>query len=59
MVSAELIISNNGIGYLIDLLGENGEYAGMFAGVITVTVVGFAADRAYVAFTRRVMAWRT
>jgi len=59
MVSAELIISNNGIGYLIDLLGENGEYAGMFAGVITVTAVGFAADRAYVAFTRRVMAWRT
>jgi NitT/TauT family transport system permease protein len=58
MVSAELIISNNGIGYLIDLLGENGHYTGMFAGVITISVIGFAADRAYVALTRRALAWR-
>jgi NitT/TauT family transport system permease protein len=58
MVSAELIISNNGIGYLIDLLGENGEYAGMFAGVITISAIGFAADRVYVAVTRRILAWR-
>ncbi len=58
MVSAELIIGNNGIGYLIDLLGEGGDYAGMFAGVITISAVGFFADRSYVAMVRRILIWR-
>jgi NitT/TauT family transport system permease protein len=58
MVAAELVIANDGIGYLINLLGEAGQYAGMFAGVITISAVGFAADRACVAFTRWLLAWR-
>jgi NitT/TauT family transport system permease protein len=58
MVSGELIISNNGIGYLIDVLGEGGDYAGMFAAVVTISVVGFLADRLYVAITNRLLAWR-
>jgi NitT/TauT family transport system permease protein len=58
MVSAELIIANDGIGYLINLLGEAGDYAGMFAGVITISAIGFAADRACVALTRWLLAWR-
>ncbi len=58
MVSSELIIANNGIGYLIDLLGEGGDYAGMFAGVITISAVGFFADRGYVALMRRILIWR-
>jgi ABC-type nitrate/sulfonate/bicarbonate transport system permease component len=57
-VSGELIIANNGIGYLIDLLGEGGDYSGMFAGVVTISAIGFFADRAYVALTRRVLIWR-
>jgi NitT/TauT family transport system permease protein len=58
MVSAELIIANDGIGYLIDLLGEGGDYAGMFAGVITISAIGFFADRSYVMLMRRLLAWR-
>jgi NitT/TauT family transport system permease protein len=58
MVAAELIIANDGIGYLINLLGEAGDYAGMFAGVITISAIGFASDRAFVALTRWLLAWR-
>jgi len=58
LVSGELIIANNGIGYIIDILGEGGDYAGMFAGVITISAIGFFADRLYTAMTRRVLAWR-
>ncbi len=58
MVACELIIGNDGIGYLISLLGEAGDYAGMFAGVITISAVGFAADRGFVALTRRLLIWR-
>jgi NitT/TauT family transport system permease protein len=58
MVAGELIIGNDGIGYLISLLGEAGDYAGMFAGVITISAVGFMADRGYVALTRRLLIWR-
>ena len=58
MVAAELIIANDGIGYLINLLGEAGEYSGMFAGVITISAIGFAADRGCVALTRWLLAWR-
>ena len=58
MVACELIIGNDGIGYLISLLGEAGDYAGMFAGVITISAVGFCADRGYVALSRRLLIWR-
>lgn len=58
LVSSELIIANNGIGYIIDLLGEGGDYAGMFAGVVTISAIGFIADRLYVALSRRLLAWR-
>lgn len=58
MVSAEMIISNDGIGYLIDVLGGGGDYAGMFAGVITISVVGFFADRSFVALSNRLLIWR-
>lgn len=58
LVSGELIIANNGIGYLIDLLGEGGDYSGMFAGVATISAIGFFADRGYVLLTRRLLAWR-
>ena len=58
MVAGELIIGNDGIGYLISLLGEAGDYAGMFAGVVTISAVGFMADRFCVALTRRLLIWR-
>lgn len=58
VVASELIIANNGIGYLINFLGEGGDYAGMFAGVITISAVGFAADRLYLMGVHRALAWR-
>ncbi len=58
LVSSELIVAQKGFGYLIGFLGDNGSYDAMFAVVLTVAFLGFAADRAYQAFTARVLAWR-
>jgi NitT/TauT family transport system permease protein len=58
VVAGELIIANNGIGYLIDTLGEDGELAGMFSAVLVISAIGFAADRLFVALTRRMLRWR-
>ena len=58
VVAGELIIANNGIGFLINFLGEGGDYKGMFAGVITISLVGFLADRGYVMLMRRILIWR-
>jgi NitT/TauT family transport system permease protein len=58
VVAGELIIANNGIGFLISFLGEGGDYKGMFAGVLTISRIGFAADRLYVMVMRRILIWR-
>lgn len=58
VVAGELIIANNGIGFLINFLGEGGDYKGMFAGVITISLVGFLADRGYQMLMRRILIWR-
>jgi ABC-type nitrate/sulfonate/bicarbonate transport system permease component len=58
VVAGELIIANNGIGFLINFLGEGGDYKGMFAGVITISIVGFLADRGYKKLMSRVLIWR-
>ena len=47
LVSSELIVSQKGFGYLIGFLGASGAYEGMFAVVLTVAFLGFAADRVY------------
>jgi len=57
MISSELIIGQNGIGHLIGLLGENGDYSGMFAGVVLVSMLGFIADRLYGVATKRALRW--
>lgn len=58
LVSSEFIIAHNGLGYLISFLGDGGNYDGMFAAVLLITVVGFAADRLYVAMMRRALSWK-
>ena len=58
LVSSELIVSERGFGHLIGFLGDNGSYDAMFAVVLTVAFLGFAADRAYQALVARVLAWR-
>ncbi len=58
LVSAELIVARQGFGYLIGSLGANGSYEAMFAVVLTVALLGFAADRIYQAVVHRVLRWR-
>ena len=57
MVSAEFLISREGLGYLISQLGENGDYAGMFAAVLAVTLIGVASDRIFLVVSRRLLRW--
>src|SRR5262249_52451657 len=58
LVSSELIVARQGFGYLIGFLGANGSYEPMFAVVLTVAFLGFAADRGYQAIQRRALIWR-
>src|SRR5712691_42399 len=58
LVSSELIVARQGFGYLIGFLGANGSYEPMFAVVLTVAFLGFAADRVYQAIVRRALLWR-
>ena len=58
LVSSELIVAQKGFGYLIGFLGANGSYEGMFAVVLTVAFLGFAADRVYQLLMQRTLQWR-
>jgi NitT/TauT family transport system permease protein len=58
LVSSELIVARQGLGYLIGFLGEGGLYDAMFAVVLVVAFLGFFADRVYQHFADRVLAWR-
>lgn len=58
LVSSELIVARQGFGYLIGFLGANGSYEPMFAVVLTVAFLGFAADRVYQVIVRRALLWR-
>lgn len=58
LVSTELIASREGLGYMIGWLGDGGVYDAMFAVVLTVSLLGFAADRLYLMLMRRMLRWR-
>ena len=58
MVSAEFLIGQRGLGTLIGTLGEDGDYAGMFAAVLAVTVLGFTADRLFLWLSGVLLRWR-
>jgi ABC-type nitrate/sulfonate/bicarbonate transport system permease component len=58
LVSSELIVAREGLGYLIGYLGANGTYDAMFAVVLSVAFLGFAADRAYQVLAERLLLWR-
>ncbi len=47
LVSAELLISRSGLGYLISYTGEAGDYPSMFAAILVVVAIGFLADRVF------------
>jgi NitT/TauT family transport system permease protein len=58
LVASELIVAQKGFGYLIGYMGANGNYDAMYAVVLTVAFLGFAADRIYLLITKRALAWR-
>jgi len=58
LVSSELIVAQKGFGYLIGVLGANGSYDAMYAVVLTVAFLGFAADRIYLRIAKWTLAWR-
>jgi NitT/TauT family transport system permease protein len=58
LVSSELIEARKGLGSLIGYLGANGSYEAMFGVVLTVALLGFAADRLYQLLMQRVLQWR-
>jgi NitT/TauT family transport system permease protein len=58
LVSSELIVAREGLGYLIGFLGANGSYEAMYAVVLTVAFLGFAADRGYQMIMNRMLRWR-
>ena len=58
LVSSELIVSQSGFGYLIGYLGSTGAYEGMYAVVLTVAFLGFAADRLYQLLMQWLLQWR-
>jgi NitT/TauT family transport system permease protein len=58
LVSSELIVSQKGFGYLIGYLGSTGSYEGMYAVVLTVAFLGFAADRLYQLLIQWMLQWR-
>lgn len=58
LVSSELIVSQEGFGYLIGYLGSTGAYEGMYAVVLTVAFLGFAADRLYQLLMQWLLQWR-
>jgi ABC-type nitrate/sulfonate/bicarbonate transport system permease component len=58
LVSSELIAAREGLGYLIGFLGASGTYDAMFAVVLTVALLGFAADRIYLVVMQRMLRWQ-
>ncbi|HUH84605.1 MAG TPA: ABC transporter permease [Stellaceae bacterium] len=58
LVASEFLIGQRGMGYLISFLGEGGNYDGMFAGVLVVSLVGFLADRLYLGLMGWALRWR-
>lgn len=57
LVSSELLISTEGLGFLIGVLGENGVYPTMFAVIFIVIALGFLADRIYLMVSKRALSW--
>jgi len=58
LVSSEFLVGQRGLGYLISFLGDGGVYDAMFAAVLTVSAIGFFADRIYLFFMQRALQWR-
>ena len=57
-LALSFILLREGLGNLIGFLGANGSYDAMYAVVLTVAFLGFAADRGYQMLMNRMLQWR-
>jgi NitT/TauT family transport system permease protein len=57
LVSAELLISRHGLGYLIGNYNEIGETTSMFSVILVFALIGYIADRLYLVFRQKTLAW--
>lgn len=58
LVSAELLISRSGLGYVIGYTGEEGDYPTMFAATAVVVTIGFVADRLFLHLMRWILRYK-
>ena len=57
MVISEMVAASNGVGYFILAAQRGFQVREMFAGVVTLAVVGYALNRIFLAVENRVLAW--
>jgi ABC-type nitrate/sulfonate/bicarbonate transport system permease component len=57
MVISEMVAASSGIGFFILSAQRGFQIREMFAGVLTLAVVGYALNRLFVAIENRVLAW--
>ncbi len=57
LVSAELLISRHGLGFLIGNYNEIGDNTRMFAVILIFALIGYGADRLYLLLRGRTLAW--
>jgi NitT/TauT family transport system permease protein len=57
-VIAELISSNRGLGYLIQLGAMNFDTAGVFVALVAITCIVFLGNWSVNALERRLLRWR-
>jgi len=57
MVISEMVAASNGIGYFILAAQRGFKVREMFAGVVTLALVGYGLNRLFLAVENRVLAW--
>ena len=57
MVISEMVAASNGIGYFILAAQRGFKIREMFAGVVTLALVGYGLNRLFVAIENRLLAW--
>jgi len=57
MVISEMVAASNGIGYFVLAAQRGFKIREMFAGVVTLAVIGYTLNRIFLAIENRVLAW--
>jgi ABC-type nitrate/sulfonate/bicarbonate transport system permease component len=58
LVSAELLLAQKGLGFMIGYYGETGDYATMFSAIIIVILIGAISDRLFLHLMGWSLRWR-